>query len=147
MVASPNAVRTEDTAVSGFRQQHCGPAFPSCDADASLSFRTIFPVNNSAESPITVVKRRLDYFFRIMVTRSSNVIQFPVHRRRVIRGCPHCGSQSDVWQIGRLLWGYCERHKLRWVIANSESITRATINRGELCKGLDFLSSFVEVSY
>ncbi len=146
-MAPPKAIRADDTAVSGFRHQHCGAAFPFCDADAGLSFRPNFPGRNIAESPITVARRQLDYFFRTMPTVTSNVIQFPVHRRRGIHGCPHCGSQSDVWQIGRLLWGYCKRHEVRWVVANYEGITRATINRRELCKGLEFLSSFVEVSH
>ena len=147
MVTPPNAVRADDTAVSGFRHQHGGAAFLSFDADAGLSFRINFPGKTAAESPITVVRRRLDYFFQTMPDRTSNVIQFPVHRRRGIRGCPHCGSQSDVWQIGRLLWGYCKRHEVRWVVANYASTTRATINRRELCKGLEFLSSFAEVSH
>jgi hypothetical protein len=82
-----------------------------------------------------------------MSTPASNVIQFPVHRRRDVRGCPNCGARSDVWQIGRLLWGYCELHEVRWVIADYAGITRATINRRELRRGLEFLSSFVEISH
>lgn len=82
-----------------------------------------------------------------MPAQTNNIIQFPVHRQRPIHGCPNCGARSDVWQIGRLLWGYCERHELRWVVANYASITRATINRRELRRGLDFLSSFAEVSH
>jgi len=85
--------------------------------------------------------------FLTMPTISNNIIQFPVHRRREIRGCPHCGSNSDVWQIGRLLWGYCETHELRWIVASHQSIARATINRRELRKGLEFLSSFAEISF
>ncbi len=82
-----------------------------------------------------------------MSTALANVIPFPVHRRRDVRGCPHCGARNDVWQIGKLLWGYCEAHELRWVVANYNGVTRATINRCELRKGLEFLSSFVEVSH
>ena len=82
-----------------------------------------------------------------MPAQIDNIIQFPVQRQRPIRGCPNCGARSDVWQIGRLLWGYCERHEFRWVVANYASITRATINRRELRRGLDFLSSFAEVSH
>ena len=82
-----------------------------------------------------------------MSAKTNNIIQFPVQPRRHIHGCPRCGVRSDVWQIGRLLWGYCERHEVRWVVANYESITRATINRRELRKGLEFLSSFAEVSH
>lgn len=60
--------------------------------------------------------------------------------------CPHCGSHSDVWQIGKLLWGYCDAHEVRWVAADYKSVTRATINRRELRKGLEFLATYVEVS-
>lgn len=82
-----------------------------------------------------------------MSTSASNVIQFPLQRPREVRGCPHCGAHSDVWQIGRLLWGYCEAHEVRWVVVNYRGITRASINRRELQSGLEFLSSFVEVSH
>ena len=78
---------------------------------------------------------------------SAKVIPFPVHRRRDVSGCPHCGVHDKVWQIGRLLWAYCETHELRWVVANYQGVTRATINRRELRKGLEFLSSFAEVSH
>jgi len=81
-----------------------------------------------------------------MATIPDNVIAFPLHRRREMNGCPHCGRRDDVWQIGRLLWAYCEAHAVRWVIADYRAVTRATINRGELEKGLRFLSTFVEVS-
>lgn len=82
-----------------------------------------------------------------MPATTNNIIQFPIQRRREYRGCPQCDASSDVWQIGRLLWGYCEVHEVRWVVANYDSVTRATINRGEMRRGLEFLSSFVEVSY
>jgi hypothetical protein len=83
----------------------------------------------------------------MMPANTNNIIQFPVKKRREVRGCPHCGLRNDVWQIGRLLWGYCDRHEVRWVVADYESITRATINRRELRKGLEFLSAFAEVSH
>ena len=83
---------------------------------------------------------------RAMPASTNNVVRFPIERRQVIRGCPRCGRRSDVWQIGRLLWAYCERHELRWVVADYAAVTRATINRRELRKGLEFLSSFAEVS-
>lgn len=76
----------------------------------------------------------------------DNVIEFPLHRRRELRGCPHCGRRDDVWQIGRLLWAYCEAHEVRWVVADYAGVTRATINRDELRKGLEFLATFAEVS-
>lgn len=81
-----------------------------------------------------------------MSLSADNIIHFPVQRRHQNHGCPQCGQRNDVWQIGRVLWAYCEKHELRWVVANYESVTRATINRRELRKGLDFLSSFVEIS-
>lgn len=81
-----------------------------------------------------------------MAASADNIIRFPLHRRRELLGCPHCGRRSDVWQIGRLLWAYCERHELRWVVADYESVSRATINRDELRRGLEFLSAYVEVS-
>jgi hypothetical protein len=81
-----------------------------------------------------------------MATVADNVVPFPLHRRLEMRGCPHCGRRDDVWQIGRLLWAYCESHEVRWVIADYSGVTRATINRRELKKGLEFLSNFAEVS-
>ncbi|MDH3440954.1 MAG: hypothetical protein OEM63_09395 [Gammaproteobacteria bacterium] len=81
-----------------------------------------------------------------MSTASDNVIPFPLHRRREMRGCPQCGRRDDTWQIGRLLWAYCESHELRWVVADYAGVTKATINRRELKKGLEFLSNFAEVS-
>jgi hypothetical protein len=81
-----------------------------------------------------------------MATAADNVIAFPVHRRREMQGCPHCGRRDDVWQIGRLLWAYCETHEVRWVVADHVGATKATINRQALKKGLEFLSAFAEVS-
>ena len=76
----------------------------------------------------------------------DNVIQFPLNRRRQLQGCPHCGTRSDVWQIGRLLWGYCDAHEVRWVVADYKQVTYATVNRRELRRGLEFLSTYAEVS-
>ena len=81
-----------------------------------------------------------------MAARPDNVIAFPLHRRRGLSGCPHCGRRDDVWQIGKLLWAYCEAHEVRWVVADYQDVTRATINRQELQEGLEFLAAFVEVS-
>jgi hypothetical protein len=81
-----------------------------------------------------------------MAELSDKVIPFPLHRRRQMRGCPHCGQRDDVWQIGRILWAFCSRHEVRWVAADHVGATRATINRQELKKGLEFLSTFSEVS-
>lgn len=77
---------------------------------------------------------------------STNVIPFPLERRRPLTGCPHCGRRDNVWQIGRLLWAYCEAHAVRWVVADYQAVTRATINRRELEEGLEFLSVYAEVS-
>jgi hypothetical protein len=81
-----------------------------------------------------------------MAATSDNVIAFPLHRRSEIPGCPQCGRRDDTWQIGKVLWAYCESHEVRWVVADYEGVTRATINRHELRQGLEFLSTFVEVS-
>jgi len=78
--------------------------------------------------------------------QTDNIIEFPLSRRRRFRGCPHCGSRSNVWQIGRLLWAYCESHEVRWVVVDYKQVTRATMNRCELRKGLEFLSTYIEVS-
>ncbi len=81
-----------------------------------------------------------------MAASSADIIAFPLHRRREFTGCPQCGRRDDVWQIGKLLWAYCEAHGVRWVVANYEGVSRATINRRELRRGLEFLSTFVEVT-
>ena len=81
-----------------------------------------------------------------MAAKPDNIIAFPLHRRQEPSGCPHCGRRDDVWQIGRILWAYCEEHEVRWVVADYKGVARATINRRELRQGLEFLSNFVEVS-
>jgi hypothetical protein len=81
-----------------------------------------------------------------MAATPDNVIRFPVEHRHEVRGCPHCGKRNDVWQIGRVLWAYCETHEVRWVVANYGNVSKATINRQELRRGLEFLSTFAEIS-
>lgn len=81
-----------------------------------------------------------------MAATPNNVIRFPIEQRRPVQGCPHCGKRDDVWQIGRVLWAFCATHEVRWVVANYVTVSKATINRQELRRGLEFLSSFVEVS-
>jgi len=81
-----------------------------------------------------------------MAATPDNVIPFPLHRRRRVRSCPHCGRRDDVWMIGRILWAFCRTHALRWVVADYKDASRATINRAELKEGLEFLSKFAEVS-
>jgi hypothetical protein len=81
-----------------------------------------------------------------MAKDSDNIIAFPLHRRHELKACPYCGKRDDTWQIGRLLWAYCEMHEVRWVVADYQGVSRATINRSELSNGLEFLSTFIEVS-
>ena len=81
-----------------------------------------------------------------MMNIPDNVVQFPLSRRRELRTCPHCGTHSDVWQIGRLLWGYCDVHEVRWVVTDYQDVAPEELDRNQLRKGLEFLSSFVEVS-
>lgn len=81
-----------------------------------------------------------------MATRPDNIVPFPLHRRRDLRACPHCGTSSNVWLIGRLLWGYCDAHQVRWVIADLKRVSKESMDRRELRRRLEFLSAFVEVS-
>ncbi len=81
-----------------------------------------------------------------MTTTDHNVLPFPLDRRRELKTCPHCGTHSNVWKIGRLLWAYCDQHELRWVVADYKTITPQSIDRQQLRKGLEFLSNFVEVT-
>jgi hypothetical protein len=64
-----------------------------------------------------------------------------------MRGCPQCGARSDVWPIGRLLWGYCTDHEVRWVVADLQQVRASNVDRGQMRRGLEFLASFVEVSH
>jgi len=81
-----------------------------------------------------------------MRARPDNVVPFPHSRRRDLRCCPHCGTHSNVWQIGRLLWGYCDVHEVRWVVADLQQLPPQAMDRQQLRRGLEFLSSFVEIS-
>lgn len=81
-----------------------------------------------------------------MRTPADNILPFPLNRRRAIKCCPHCGGYSDVWKIGRLLWGYCDQHEVRWVVADYKTVTRQTMDRQDLRRGLEFLANFVEIS-
>ncbi len=115
-------------------------------ASATVSKYRQFHTNQIVENPITVGFEGLDYLIQTMQAKANNVIEFPLERRRAISGCPQCGASNEFWQIGRLLWAYCEEHEVRWVVANHSGITRATMNRRELRRGLEFLSSFAEVT-
>ena len=81
-----------------------------------------------------------------MSANDRNILQFPVDRGRGIKGCPHCGTRTSVWPIGRLAWAYCDAHAVRWVAADLETNATGHLDRQQLRKGLEFLSSFVEVS-
>ncbi|MGB5354999.1 MAG: hypothetical protein WBM54_06805 [Woeseia sp.] len=81
-----------------------------------------------------------------MAEVASNIVQFPLDRRRELKNCPHCGTRSDVYRIGRLLWAYCDEHEVRWVVADFHEATPTAMDRQQLRRGLEFLSSFDEVS-
>ena len=81
-----------------------------------------------------------------MAETPNNVIEFPLNRRPQVSGCPQCGRRGGVWQIGRLLWGYCDTHQVRWVVADLKSIRLELLDRERIRKGLDMLSSYVEVT-
>ncbi|NND55269.1 MAG: hypothetical protein HKN56_09915 [Gammaproteobacteria bacterium] len=81
-----------------------------------------------------------------MAEVASNIVQFPIDRRRDLKSCPHCGTRSDVYRIGRLLWAYCDLHEVRWVVADFHDASPNSMDRQQLRRGLEFLSSFVEVS-
>lgn len=80
-----------------------------------------------------------------MPRQDNNVIEFPL-ARRAVQGCPHCGKRTSVWRIGRLAWAYCETHEVRWVAADLKKIPPGTLDRQQLRRGLEFLSTFVEIS-
>lgn len=82
-----------------------------------------------------------------MQTANNNVIEFPLNRRRAMRGCPQCGGRSDVWQIGRLLWGYCTVHEVRWVVADLPNVCLDRLDRRRMRRGLEFLAGYVEVTH
>ena len=82
-----------------------------------------------------------------MQKRTADIVAFPLNRRRVMRGCPQCGGRDDVLPIGRLLWGYCDAHETRWVVADLQEARPDTIDRRQLRRGLELLASYIEVSH
>lgn len=80
-----------------------------------------------------------------MPARDKNVVPFPIDRRRRIQACPHCGTHTDIWRIGRLLWAYCETHEVRWVAADYNDASAGLWDRNRLRRRLEFLASFAEV--
>ena len=81
-----------------------------------------------------------------MSVHNSNIVQFPLNAGQGITGCPHCGKRTSVWRIGRLAWAYCDLHAVRWVAADLKNAAHGSLDRQQLRKGLEFLSTFVEVS-
>lgn len=77
--------------------------------------------------------------------RGADIIPFPLDRRRVI-GCPQCGTYSGLTQVGRLTWASCERHGVRWVVADRRLPEPERLDRRHLCHAVEFLSAFTEVS-
>lgn len=73
----------------------------------------------------------------------ADIIRFPLDRRRAI-GCPQCGTYSDAKQVGRLTWAWCDRHAVRWVIADRP--TPPTVDRVQLRRMVEFLAGYTEVS-
>ncbi len=80
-----------------------------------------------------------------MSTSADNVIRFPLDRRRPV-ACPQCGTYSDVEQVGRLIWAYCDTHAVRWVVADRETPPAASLDRRRLRRAVEFLAAFTEVS-
>lgn len=80
------------------------------------------------------------------MTAKDNVIPFPLSRRHRFTGCPHCGTRTSEWRIGRLVWAYCDTHAVRWVAADLKGSPGGELDRHQLRKGLEFLSSFEEIS-
>lgn len=76
----------------------------------------------------------------------DNVVAFPVAQREHLSTCPHCGTLTNVRRFGRLLWAYCDNHRLRWVARDFQQASPGLQSRGQLRRNLEFLSSFVEVS-
>ena len=81
-----------------------------------------------------------------MPETTDNIVPFPLNRRHNFLGCPQCGARSDTWQIGRLVWGYCTTHELRWIMVDLNAIPAAPIDRKDVRRGLEFLANYVEVS-
>ena len=81
-----------------------------------------------------------------MLERHDNIVPFPLHRRSEFRGCPQCGARGDTWQIGRLVWGYCTTHELRWIMVDLNAIPPMPVDRQQIRRGLEFLANYVEVS-
>lgn len=82
---------------------------------------------------------------RELETRNADIIPFPLDRRRPM-ACPQCGKHSDVKQVGRLTWAYCETHAVRWVVADRRAADASASDRRQLRRAVEFLSAFTEIS-
>jgi hypothetical protein len=82
-----------------------------------------------------------------MLDRPDNVVPFPLDRRPMMNACPQCGSRSELWPIGRLVWGYCTEHEVRWVAADLKTVHTDQLDRRQMRRGLEFLAGFIEVSH
>ena len=97
-----------------------------------------------SENPVTVcaAPRVNDV---LVATHANNIVPFPGRECRTVRGCPHCGRQSDFRRLGRLLWAYCRTHEVRWVAAEFGQAAKVT-DFSALRKNLEFLADFDEVN-
>ncbi|MEJ2604533.1 MAG: hypothetical protein P8172_14825 [Gammaproteobacteria bacterium] len=48
--------------------------------------------------------------------------------------------------VGRLTWAWCDRHAVRWVVADRQMPPPSDIDRRQLRRVVEFLSAFTEVS-
>ncbi|NNF66593.1 MAG: hypothetical protein HKM98_03695 [Gammaproteobacteria bacterium] len=78
---------------------------------------------------------------------ASNVIPFPTRSRPCVRACPSCGTHTALWRIGRLLWGHCREHEVRWVAADLQHRLPGTVDLPQMRKRLEHLSEFEEISH
>jgi hypothetical protein len=123
------------------------------NGDLRRSIATPPGFDRRRESPFTAVAPAGNYSVLALSLRSipvnpssAKVVPFPLDRRRTVQCCPHCGTYSDVWKIGRLLWGFCNQHEVRWIVADYKTAAQDTMNRQHLRKGLEFLARFAEIS-
>ncbi|MDH3645918.1 MAG: hypothetical protein OER80_04010 [Gammaproteobacteria bacterium] len=82
-----------------------------------------------------------------MSLTANNVLPFPTWSRRKVGACPNCGTHTALWRIGRLLWGHCHEHAVRWVAADLNDAGPGMIDLGQLRERLERLSQFVEITH
>ena len=54
----------------------------------------------------------------------GKVVEFPSARANVTTdeyfgGCPHCGKNDELMNVGREHWFVCNRHKTKWRIGSN----------------------------